>query len=742
MSPFPKILITLVLLVIGFLIAIRKMPGLTPPLRRLRASSLFAYYLAVFGGYAAVIALIYFTASQKVAIFLTLVIALYLIGRHAIPALLRALRRLKEANPAAHWVVVRAFFIFGAGVVGLPFTGTLLNFLLFAAAAGFALAALLRWLAPGVGAFKRAQPGLYKGIVWTILILVVVLLGVFMSAKAPVAFAIIAMGYLLTMKGIPWVAVKVGRALGFRMQVTPLTERRIQRFRRIQRGYVSFVIISTALVLSLFLELYVNKLPLYIHFDGEQYEDENKNGEWDHGEAFTDANGNGAYDVAEAYTDQNDNAAWDDGEEFEDANENGKWDAAEAFVDATGNGEWDEFEPSEPFTDLNANGRLDGGKTLYPAVADWLAWVPFLDLEEYTRAVSADFGLKGQKDVPFRSYARWADDPAEMERDAKKLEQGIVEDEKKFRKAMAAAAAAKGDTYDMESPLQPFKVAQYKEDTEKAAALRRLRGAFEKGRISIVSALHPYSPDEQLFELEGMSPHAAFQGDPNIPVLGTDFEWKEVLSQLLYGFRISFLFAIVVAFIGFSIGISVGAIMGYFGGWTDIIVQRVIEVWSSIPFLFTLMILGSIYTPSFLMLAVLLVLLRAWLGITYTMRGEYYREKARDYVQAARALGVRRPKIMARHIFPNALVPVVTFMPFAIVAYIGTLVSLDYLGFGLGADTPSWGTLLRQGGENIRNNQQLVMFPIVAFAATLFCVVMIGEAVREAFDPKLYSRLR
>ncbi len=141
-------------------------------------------------------------------------------------------------------------------------------------------------------------------------------------------------------------------------------------------------------------------------------------------------------------------------------------------------------------------------------------------------------------------------------------------------------------------------------------------------------------------------------------------------------------------------------------------------------------------------MALLLVLLRAWLGITYTIRGEYYREKSRDYVQAARAIGVRSPKIMARHIFPNALVPVVTFMPFAIVSYIGVLVSLDYLGFGLPAEIPSWGRLLRQGADNIANYPELVFFPILALAVTLFCVVMVGEAVREAFDPKLYSRLR
>jgi microcin C transport system permease protein len=174
----------------------------------------------------------------------------------------------------------------------------------------------------------------------------------------------------------------------------------------------------------------------------------------------------------------------------------------------------------------------------------------------------------------------------------------------------------------------------------------------------------------------------------------------------------------------------------------DIGVQRFIEIWSAIPFLFVLMIVASIVRPSFWTLALMLIVLSAWVGITYTVRGEFYREKARDYVQAAVAVGVRTPKIMARHILPNALVPVVTFLPFEIVVNIDVLVALDFLGFGLPPGTPSWGDLLRLGAENVSNHPELVMAPVLALAITLFCVVSIGEAVREAFDPKTYSRLR
>jgi microcin C transport system permease protein len=147
-------------------------------------------------------------------------------------------------------------------------------------------------------------------------------------------------------------------------------------------------------------------------------------------------------------------------------------------------------------------------------------------------------------------------------------------------------------------------------------------------------------------------------------------------------------------------------------------------------------------TPSFGLLVTLMVVLQSWLGITYYIRGEFYREKAKDYVQAAIGTGVADWKIIARHILPNALVPLVTFAPFGIVAYIGALVALDYLGFGLPPGTPSWGALLRQGLENVRFHPHLTIIPTAALAATLYAVVMVGEAVREAFDPKVFSRLR
>ena len=256
----------------------------------------------------------------------------------------------------------------------------------------------------------------------------------------------------------------------------------------------------------------------------------------------------------------------------------------------------------------------------------------------------------------------------------------------------------------------------------------------------MIMPLYPHHYDEYRLDLDKNPPNkpSFAQGIP----LGTDMSGRDVVPILLYGFRISLVFALVVAALGYTIGIIVGGTQGYYGGWTDIVSQRFQEIWSSIPFLFTIMIIASMITPNLILLIILLVVLRSWIGITYYVRGEFYREKAKDYVQAAIGAGVSDKKIIMGHILPNALVPVVTFAPFGIVGYIGALVSLDYLGFGLPTGTPSWGALLRAGLENVKFYPHLAIVPSAALAITLFCVVMIGEAVREAFDPKVFSRLR
>ena len=168
---------------------------------------------------------------------------------------------------------------------------------------------------------------------------------------------------------------------------------------------------------------------------------------------------------------------------------------------------------------------------------------------------------------------------------------------------------------------------------------------------------------------------------------------------------------------------------------------RLMEVFSAMPFLFIMMILASFMKPNILLLATLSVLLKGWIGITYFIRGEFYREKAKDYVSAAVSLGATNWQVMFKHILPNALTPIITFAPFSIIADIGTLVSLDFLGYGLRPPTSSWGNLLSQAAENLYNWHMLV-FPVIVLTITIFMITFISEAIREAFDPRVYSRLR
>ena len=247
---------------------------------------------------------------------------------------------------------------------------------------------------------------------------------------------------------------------------------------------------------------------------------------------------------------------------------------------------------------------------------------------------------------------------------------------------------------------------------------------------------YPYSPYEDI-TTEG---NKMYESPSRKHWLGTDNTGRDVFARLCYAFNISISFALILTFINYVIGVLIGGTMGYFGGKFDLIFQRLIEIWSSLPMLFVIIILSSILKPSFLLLIGIYTLVN-WISMTYLMRAEFYREKSRAYVAAALSMGQSNFKVMFKHILPNSLVPIITYFPFAVVAGITALVGLDYLGFGLSPPTPSWGQMLDVGLQNIRK-WWMVFAPVTAQFLTLLCIVFIGEGVREAFDPKVYSRLR
>lgn len=217
-------------------------------------------------------------------------------------------------------------------------------------------------------------------------------------------------------------------------------------------------------------------------------------------------------------------------------------------------------------------------------------------------------------------------------------------------------------------------------------------------------------------------------------VLGTDDRGRDVLARLLYGFRLSVLFAFALTAVGMVIGVFLGGLQGYFGGRFDLIFQRVVEIWGSMPELYLLIIFASIFQPSVWLLIILLSLF-GWMGLADYVRAEFLRGRNMDYVKAARALGVSNRAIMWRHLLPNGMTPVVTFLPFRISGSILALTSLDFLGLGVPPSTPSLGELLSQGKENI-DAWWLSMTTFGVLVGTLVLLIFIGEALREAMDAR------
>lgn len=248
----------------------------------------------------------------------------------------------------------------------------------------------------------------------------------------------------------------------------------------------------------------------------------------------------------------------------------------------------------------------------------------------------------------------------------------------------------------------------------------------------VLMPLIPFNPYESDF---------SYSSPPPTPPdrrhwLGTDRQGRDVLARLLYGLRVSMLFALALVGVSQTLGAALGLLQGYLAGRFDILSQRFVEIWSALPFLYIVLIMATLFRPGFALLLIVMTLF-SWMSISFYLRTEIYREKAREYCLAARAIGASHARILFRHLLPNSLTPLVTFTPFAIVGAISALTGLDYLGYGLPPPTPSWGELIDQAllPEN-RARLWLSLSPFVAITVTLTLVTLIGEAIREAFDPR------
>lgn len=271
---------------------------------------------------------------------------------------------------------------------------------------------------------------------------------------------------------------------------------------------------------------------------------------------------------------------------------------------------------------------------------------------------------------------------------------------------------------------------------------RELKEIFaEQPGNFVIMPIVPFSPNENnRFEgvLKPRSPDFEAQH-----YLGTDSTGRDILSRLIYGFRIAFFFALAFMTLVYLIGITIGCLMGYFGGWFDLFVQRLIEIWSLVPFIYMVIIIFSVIPSAFSIstrIGILLsiMVLFSWTGMTYYMRTATYKEKARDYTASAIVIGASAPRIIFHHILPNAISTIVTFMPFTVASAITAITALDFLGFGLPPPTPSIGEILKQGTSRL-DAPWIVVSAFVALVFILTLVTFIGEAVREAFDPKKFT---
>lgn len=262
---------------------------------------------------------------------------------------------------------------------------------------------------------------------------------------------------------------------------------------------------------------------------------------------------------------------------------------------------------------------------------------------------------------------------------------------------------------------------------------------FIKSRITTggnwaIYAPNPYGPKTLNYFAKEPNPSRP----TSVNLLGTDDRGRDLLAQLIYGFRVSVLFALALTFTGVVIGVLTGALQGYFGGKTDLAFQRFMEIWGSMPELYLLIIFSAVFAPSIALLLVLLSLF-GWLGLSDYVRAEFLRNRQLDYVRAARAMGLSSWQIIWRHVLPNSMTPVVTFLPFRMSAAILALTSLDFLGLGVPPGTPSLGELLSQGKNSI-DAWWISLSTFVVLVTTLLLLTFMGDALRDALDPRKADR--
>lgn len=517
----------------------------------------------------------------------------------------------------------------------------------------------------------------------------------------------------------------------------PITRKRLQRFRGMKRAWVSFWILAIAYAISLAAELVCNEKPLYAHINGKTF-----------------------FPAFKFYSEKSVTGSGSDtAADFKAirASENFKPDRGDKMIFAP--------FPYGPLESINA-AKLKAADevTIYFRPDPRVAAVNINERGEIIRATAADYFARDPS-KPFTSD--WELTPKISEAMAKRLRNeaaSAVEDTVHSRDGRTALASFAEFKPRAEKPGTVRLMLRLSAETgvKSAAVSVDRKGEFadalppvwnslsESQRAELLAAAHdrfdrmvaekPVEVGGVKYAAEFRRPIIRFPFPPSADhPLGLDGSGRDVLARVLYGMRVSLTFGFVLVITAMGVGTLIGGLQGYKGGVIDLAGQRVTEIWEAIPFLYIIILFGSIYGQSFALLMIVEALF-GWIGMSYYMRGEFLRLRKQPFIEAAKTQGLPGAKIMFGHILPNALVPIITFFPFYLVGIIGMLAALDYLGFGLPPPTPSWGELLHQGQEQLWA-WWLILYPAAALFFVMLLCVFIGEGLRAAFDPKSYSKL-
>ena len=531
----------------------------------------------------------------------------------------------------------------------------------------------------------------------------------------------------------------------------PMTRRRISRFKEMKRAYISLWILALLYLFSLCSEIICNNVPLYVKFHGKSYFPVLK--------FYPEDNflGNGKHTRPD-YHQVNTNS------EFLNSDENfmifppipyGPFQSLDpAHIDVSD-------QVIAAFKPLPMVGTADIREDL--SIAKSFRFGPFIGLADkdiqnklitdYVKISSElraaiQVRLEGKKAPPLSMATtgpKGVSIKASLSTHAEKAHRPETV-RITFREGATPGANGEGDAFKVTFNRDPALVGEVSKpgaehfwnavpETQQAAIKENVRNRYFGPVDNLTISMGHRKYRVEFIKEDVRFPFRPVKGH----IMGIDGAGRDVLSRILYGLRTSMSFGLLLVVGSMVLGITAGALQGYYGGLLDISGQRFIEIWSALPFLYIMILMGSIYGRSFSLLLFCYGLFN-WIGISYYIRAEFLRLRKLPFVEAAKCMGGSSFKIIFKHILPNGMVPVITFFPFSLVGAIGSLAALDYLGFGLPSPTPSWGELLYQA-QQYRWAWWLILYPSLALFIVMLLGVFVGEGIRNAYDPKRYTRL-